>query len=263
MSSPDALPSTPIPVMFFHAVPNVGDIASPMLAALLTGRKPQAVHVDNLHIPHLAGVGSIMHRTKSTSVVWGAGIMHPDIGVGEALSIRAVRGQRTYLEMRRAGRIRGDIPLGDPAVLLPRLLGVTRSATPRFTLGVAAHYVDRDHPAIQNLLRQPDVCDIDVRQEPLGFLRAMADCATVASTSLHGLVFAEAMGIPNLWMRVSDKIHGGNYKFEDWYTTTNNPQREPLVPSEQQEANTLVQRSELRHSVIDHAALLRAFPTDL
>ena len=43
----------------------------------------------------------------------------------------------------------------------------------------------------------------------------------VFSSSLHGLIFAEAYKKPAVWLKITDKIIGGNFKFDDYYEGTN------------------------------------------
>jgi len=43
-------------------------------------------------------------------------------------------------------------------------------------------------------------------------------CRTIVSSSLHGLVVADSLGIPNMRMICSDRIRGGDYKYDDYYS---------------------------------------------
>jgi pyruvyltransferase len=53
----------------------------------------------------------------------------------------------------------------------------------------------------------------------------------VVSSSLHGLIFADSLGIPNVWVKLSDKIIGGSFKFDDYYSCFG-VERSPLVLKE-------------------------------
>jgi pyruvyltransferase len=39
----------------------------------------------------------------------------------------------------------------------------------------------------------------------------------IASSSLHGLILADAYGIPNVWMCLNKDTGGGEFKFKDYY----------------------------------------------
>ena len=46
-------------------------------------------------------------------------------------------------------------------------------------------------------------------------------CEYVISSSLHGLILAEAYHIPTLWATFSDNINGGTFKYMDYYKSIN------------------------------------------
>jgi len=250
----------PIALRYFVAIPNVGDTISPALVSGICQR--ETIWVPSGDTPHLLATGSILSMATPTSLVWGSGVMHPDIGVGSPRpeNIYALRGRLSRDALaRHAGNI-PDVPLGDPAWLAAGLLGIRRSDSPPFRLGVVAHYVDRCHPHIQSLLRQDGVIDLDVHEEPTTFLRMMSCCGAVASTSLHGLIFAESLGIPNTWMKVSDEIIGGSFKFDDWFSVCGQPQRHPLELGSGQSVASLIAEAALHECTIDTRALTNSFP---
>jgi hypothetical protein len=110
-----------------------------------------------------------------------------------------------------------DLPLGDPGLLASLL--IDRPGPKRYAIGFVPHYVDKTHPRVVELLAQvPHSTLIDVEQDPLRVIEQIAQCDTVVSTSLHGLVAADALGVPSQWAVVSDKIAGGGYKFQDYYS---------------------------------------------
>lgn len=44
-------------------------------------------------------------------------------------------------------------------------------------------------------------------------------CETILSSSLHGLIFADALHVPNLHIIGQTKLKEGNFKFEDYYSS--------------------------------------------
>ena len=67
---------------YFLRIPNVGDRINPSIVRALTGRA--ARHFSGQHQPHLTAAGSVMAGATGLSHIWGTGVMHPDLGVGNA-----------------------------------------------------------------------------------------------------------------------------------------------------------------------------------
>jgi Polysaccharide pyruvyl transferase len=190
--------------------------------------------------------------------VWGTGVMDHDVGIGapDPKRILAVRGKLTHATLVYRGLTLRDIPLGDPGFLAPQLWVVPSAEKRRvFRLGVVPHYVDRMHPYIEFLRSKEGVCILDVFDPPTTFFPTMASCDAIVSTSLHGLIFAESLGLPNLWMELSDRVVGRGFKFRDWYSLTQTPQIEPFKPKGAESVDALLDRCEPRGVVIDREAL--------
>ena len=253
-------PTAAISTSYYIRIPNVGDRASPMLVNAVANRP--VVHVRDQSKPHLFAIGSIMGRSTPQSVVWGSGAMYSENGTGGVLAhnVHALRGHLSRSALVQSGMKLPDVPFGDPGYLVPRLLGINRSAAPRYRVGLVSHYVDRNYVLIRKLLNEDGVLDLNVHDEPRKFLADMADCEVVISTSLHGLIFAEALGLPNLWAGVSDEIPGSGFKFRDWYSTTHRPQAARREILQHDTAEALSREAEPRESTIDAEALLSAFP---
>lgn len=245
---------------YFSRIPNVGDMVNPMVVSALTGLPVKLT--SNQSKPHLLTIGSIMAGATPFSQVWGTGVMHPDFGIGgsTAANIHALRGQLSHSVLRQKGIAVGDIALGDPGYLVPSLLGIKRSVAPKFRIGLVCHYVDRQHPIMFRMMNEPGVIDLNVHKDPVDFLTHMADCEIIISSSLHGLIFSEALGIPNLWVKAGDEIAGGEFKFQDWYSTTARPQLLPILINQESTAEDLARQAELRESTIDVNALIKSFP---
>jgi len=252
-----------IPLAYFLRIPNVGDRVNPLVVAEVGAAEVH--YASNLAAPHLLAIGSIAGLANSSSLIWGSGVLHPGFGVGspQPQNVRALRGKLSFQAIRDAGIAIGNVPLGDPAFLAPKLLGIKRSPAPRWDLGIVMHYVDRTNPIFLRMLQQPNVVDLNVHSEPDAFLSTMAECEAVVSTSLHGLVFAEAMGIPNLWVKASDRVLGDGFKFCDWFSTTSRPQQMARPLDLRDTADSLISMAALHDSDIDVESLRASFPHEI
>lgn len=121
---------------------------------------------------------------------------------------------RGPLSAARAGK--PEAPVGDPGLLCPRL--VADRPRNRGHIGLVPHYKDKYNDAVRFLAERfpGDVTVIDVQAEPILVLRRIAECRAVLSSSLHGLIAADAFGIPSSWIELSDAVIGGGYKFRDY-----------------------------------------------
>jgi pyruvyltransferase len=58
---------------------------------------------------------------------------------------------------------------------------------------------------------------IRITQDVETFIDEILECEFIASSSLHGLIASDSYGIPNVRLKISDQIIGGDFKFEDYY----------------------------------------------
>jgi len=243
----------------FLRVNNIGDAVGPDLVSHLAGRP--TLYSSDATRPRLFAIGSILGSVDANALVWGSGLMDPDQSPSQlaASNVFALRGKPTYARLREVGINVPDVPLGDPGILVPALFDT--SGPKRYRLGVIAHYADRQHPTVQRLRNKEGVLDIDVRQRPEVFFRALGSCEAIVSSSLHGLIFAEALGIPNLWIKLSDRVVRTGFKFRDWFSLTAKPQLAPYEPAPADSARELIERATTHDCTIDRRALAGSFPT--
>ncbi len=198
---------------------NFGDELTPPLVERLTGRRVVWGAPDRCD---LVGAGSVIQmilrkQGSNQPRVWGSGFIRAE-GPSEVpaqLDVLAVRGQSTLARVdNRAPR---RIALGDPGILAPVLLdGPVKK---RYALGVIPHYHDVSAPVVRRMKELgPDVRVINVAWTPEEVAREIASCDAVISSSLHGLIFSDALGVPNAHIRLGDKLKGGLYKFHDYYS---------------------------------------------
>jgi pyruvyltransferase len=123
----------------------------------------------------------------------------------------------------------GEVPetYGDPAVLLPRMYR-PQGAQATYDVGLLPHYVDRDIVGSYD----PAVKVIDVSRPWREVVDAVTACDVVISSSLHGIIVAEAYGIPTAWLVATDRIIGGRFKFWDYYLSCDREPPEPTTWSE-------------------------------
>jgi pyruvyltransferase len=137
---------------------------------------------------------------------------------------------------------------GDPALLLPRLYSPANLAR-RYRIGITPHVVDRDDPAVCALGARPDVTIIDLYRPTLECVEAIVACDMILSSSLHGLVVADAYGIPSGYVLFSDKVIGGGFKFRDYLKGINVDPYPPLDMRQAYPSISVLERSVHSYSV--------------
>ena len=169
----------------------------------------------------MIGAGSILvetYQNKQTNkpFVWSSGFIEDD-GItltDDDFVFKALRGKSSLKRVASASQ--DSIVLGDAGLLASYLLepGVQK----RYKLGILPHYVDRDSDFIKELSKQEGVYIIDATWPCTQVVQAIAECETLLSSSLHGLIVGDSVGTPNKHLILSDKLKGGNYKFIDYYS---------------------------------------------
>ncbi|WP_182912864.1 polysaccharide pyruvyl transferase family protein [Paracoccus onubensis] len=192
---------------------NLGDIVNPYIVEKVTGIPPQWAGRGI----GLCAIGSVIKYARDGSHVWGSGTPNSRDTLAAGAHYHAVRGPLTRDLIIENG---GQCPeiYGDPAWLLPILY--PRKLHPTHKTGLILHFT---HEAMTTPV-SPDVKRIDIRRlgysEIEAFLDEMHDCERIISSSLHGVIIAQAYGIPACLATVtssSTQIHGDGIKFDDYY----------------------------------------------
>ena len=188
---------------------NFGDALGPIILHRL-GLRVQRVPVNDAE---LVACGSILHMlTSPATVVWGSGLQYPKPLPVRPAIVLAARGFYTaeYLDV--------DVTLGDPGLLVSAPWD--RASVVKYRLGVVPHWLD------DRLYPQADTI-IDVTQPVDDVIEQITSCATIAASSLHGLIVARSFGIPTMRLPRSkvggDDVTYADYKFTDYLTALDRP----------------------------------------
>jgi pyruvyltransferase len=247
--------------VWWSDLPNWGDIVNPVLIRHLSGH--DAVPYDRViniaRHPVYSVVGSVLDRMTVPNLhVWGSGFKRSDGRFRlRPRCIHAVRGPLTREAVLRQG-LPCPAVYGDPALLFPRIYRPER--TRRYALGVIPHYVDRDDPRVSRFRERDDVLVIDI----LAGVEPVADqicrCAAVVSSSLHGMILADAYGIPSAWIEFSDGVEGDGFKFRDYLAGAGRPALSPLRVRADTTVNELLDHVSHDPIDVDLDRLLAACP---
>jgi hypothetical protein len=136
------------------------------------------------------------------------------------LRLHALRGSFT------AKRLNVDqVVLADPGILASLLIDPpVKSAA----VAVVPHY--RDARFASSLAMPHNWLMVLPEQPVLHVLRQIASAEIVLSSSLHGLIVADAFGIPCVWAQARGVLKGTpSYKFNDYATSRLRPMNDPIA----------------------------------
>ena len=206
---------------YWRSVPNWGDSISPYIFEKLSGQRPAALNSRGSSPgkdPVYLATGSILSWCCPKAEIWGTGFMRPNAKrVRAPRKVHAVRGPLTR-ELLRGMDIECPEVYGDPAVIFPTIYN-PKGIQKWFDVGVIPHYVDKQHPWVRSVKGRTDVRVIDIMRDVEGFVKDLLSCKLIISSSLHGLIAADAYGIPSIRVILSGRIGGGNFKYDDYYAS--------------------------------------------
>ena len=269
-------------IKLYHSArhPNFGDAACPLLIERLFNCKVVHAHYRDAE---LFAIGSILGKIAPDRhnflksllkpllpeiMVWGSGFMYPPkAGVVPVrrFKVAALRGERSKAELERVTGMHFQVPTGDAGLLFNRLLDAP--VEKKYTLGVIPHYRELGMAEYERIAAAvPGAKIISVLDPVEKIIREIAECETVVSSSLHGLIAADALNVPNRRLRHSGKVRGGDFKYDDYYSAfpvspgapleLDDAVKNPPSPAE------IVEKYKITQSMVDEirAGLIAAWP---
>lgn len=227
--------------VYYAKVPNMGDLLNVMIIEQLFGYRVkrntfltgelsaigsglgQFTLRDN---PFLACAEKIAGLLFPTVAVWGTGFVcykeKDKPFYRKDMRFAAVRGELSKARVENILGKKLDIPTGDAGILASYLL--KEPAEKKYKVGIIAHYKEQTDLTFQHMMKfYPDTLFIDVRQHPSTVIKQIAECECIVSSSLHGLIIADSLGIPNIHVKVTNNLLGDGFKFDDYYSAYHLP----------------------------------------
>lgn len=213
------------PILLYYSdfSKNWGDYINPFLVNKITGKRvvsyKRIYNIKNKQ--KLFGVGSILHhRRLENSIIWGSGFIYPPKKLhGKPSQILALRGEKSAKIFEDFGVSHSGV-YGDPALLFPSFYNPVGEL--KYKIGIIPHYSELgDFKNSQVLSENKDVKIISPmvpKNEVYKIIDQIKECEIVISSSLHGLILADSYQKPSLRFNYSNKLVGGNFKFEDYYS---------------------------------------------
>lgn len=251
---------------------NWGDDINYHFIKFVTNR-PVAIYFNTpvamaLRLKNYLCIGSTINflPTRKT-IVWGAGVIDDSLELRERPDVvRAVRGplSREYL-------LEKGIPCpevyGDPALLIPYFYRPSvQKSSGNFRIGIVPHYADQGASVMLRIRRDhPEVEFIDIvgYGNWTDFIDRICACDVIFSSSLHGLIVAEAYGVPNHWISISDSVLGNGFKFRDYFASIGKPHASPIFLGEDSDLIGMLDGLTWTQGRLDVKRLLNACPFEI
>lgn len=214
---------------WFNKILNVGDLITPYLLNNLFNVKYDWVDPNSRGTKYMS-TGSIIGKADSNTIVWGSGSISSNLNLKRKNpKILAVRGPLTR-NLIIKNNIQCPEVYGDPGLLLP--LAYNPVTHKKYRIGVIPHYVDAKTPFIESCNRDRSIKVINVQERNVEhFINQVLECELILSSSLHGLIIADAYQIPSVWIELSKGVIGNGFKFNDYYASIKRDVRGPRRPT--------------------------------
>lgn len=241
---------------------NLGDDLSRIIVEGVLAKKGLSLDKRVSKTKHLYAVGSIISMGYQNATIWGSGFL-VDLSLIRRLfhhfplrklDVRAVRGPYSRKLLLKLGYKCPEV-YGDPGMLLPLFYSPTVCEKkrdyiiiPHFSKDVAyrAKYGD-------------DVIVSMITDDYKSVIDSMVSARKVISGSLHGIILAEAYGVPAVFLH--DRKGDRDFKYNDYYASTG---RDIYKSADTVEQAIEMEPMELPENLkMLQEGLLKAFPYDL
>lgn len=198
---------------------NFGDYLSLMLVERIVGEPISVYKKKKIPEKKLLAIGSILSFANDEDIIWGSGVNgkrpFKEHYLFTKLDVRAVRGPLTQNFLYENFGIEAPSIYGDPALLIPYFFPeFERKENPQYPYLIIPHYSD-----ISFFPRSKGEDFIIYPTDPWNdVIEKILDSEFVISSSLHGVILAEAFGIPARLLRVTEKEP--LLKYQDYYYGT-------------------------------------------
>lgn len=241
--------------------PNFGDLLSPWLIKQMTGRDVE--YNDGHNSPTTLAIGSIVYQAMPNSTVWGSGLFGTEQkkSVCSEAEYKAVRGPLTR-NLLRIHKIQCPEIYGDPALLCP--LYYNPVIQKKYKVGVVLRWSER---VWNNINFGEGVKKIFLLTDKIeDVINEIKECEMIMSSSLHGVIIADAYGIPSAWI-ASNTPKGLAFKYYDYFLSVNKVQQPQFFDPKSSKIDLIdiIPNFKFDNRAIDfdYKPLLEAFPFEM
>ena len=195
---------------------NIGDLLSKTVFDYMIERNNIDINKAVKSFTHFLGIGSIIGIKEFDAIIWGSGVN--TIAFANKIystrkyvkyDIKAVRGPITQKILLNCGYNCPSV-YGDPAILMPLIY--KPNCEKKYKVTAIIHFFEKNAEEIDGV-NYLNVATPDYKN----FIDVIASSEKVVSSSLHGIILAEAYGVPTVYIGTrKDEF----LKYYDYYWST-------------------------------------------
>jgi len=181
-------------------------------------------------------IGSVLRSCDENSIICGAGFIDPKADLGcldwkfnnkvhripkEILFVRGKLTRDKLIDMGvKCPEYYGDLGILCPLVYKPKLI------IKKFKIGILPHYVDvKKLDCLLIFLDENNIeytlLNIKSARKPQKLIDEILKCEYLISSTLHGIILGIVYNIKTIWIKFSNQIVGGKFKFDDFFSSLN------------------------------------------
>ena len=198
--------------------------------------------------PTITCIGSILQNIEDdNTIVWGSGFLtdkkKPHIRPENILAVRGPLTRQVFI----SNGIKCPEVYGDPALLLPYFY--KPKCKKKYQIGIIPHFYDYNKDEVRQYEQSKSSIIINTfnYRNWKDFIDKICSCHFIVSSSLHGLIVAEAYNIPNLWVEFNEPLIDDTtkrFKFHDFFLSIAQDRDYPYTVTRGTPMETLLKQKE-------------------
>lgn len=217
---------------------NFGDCIADIFFNLLSG-KQFIINPIESNIESYLTVGSHLRLCNENHIIYGSGFISEtdDLGKGDwkftnkvyriPKQIISVRGPKTRQKLLNMN-IKCPENYGDPLFIFPLVYNPDISI--KYKVGIIPHFIDKNNKNFLNLVKKYKslkIINIETGDNYQQFINNIKECEYIISSTLHGVIISLAYFKKTIWTKFSNKVIGGDFKFQDFFESLNISYKDP------------------------------------
>lgn len=202
---------------------NLGDFLGNVVVKWMLDKKGLSLDDYVEHKKHLFTVGSGAIKSYQNMTLWGSGVEREipqkmrrffQKSWFRKLDIRAVRGPMSRDYILKLGHNCPEV-YGDPAILMPLIYNDIIGLGKKYEISIIPQLVTEK----EIRKKYPDAHIISMNTDDYkSVIDQIVQSKLIISSSLHGVILADAYGVPSVWYRGVGKDI--DFKYLDYYAST-------------------------------------------